>query len=80
MIGASHAHSFIASDREQRAQAREKSLSILLTREDAFLRMLDRHLPSAFQNRMPKLLKIEKDNHGLVRSMQISWLRLGGSC
>lgn len=56
----------------------KKVFPILLTREDAFLRMLDRHLPSAFQNRIPKLLKIEKDNHGLIRSMQISWLRLGG--
>ncbi len=50
----------------------EKVFPILLTREAALLRMLKRHLPSALQNRVPKLLKIERDNHGLVRSMQMS--------
>ncbi|MCE9592106.1 MAG: hypothetical protein K8S99_16490 [Planctomycetes bacterium] len=56
----------------------EKVFPVFLTREAAFLRILQRDLPPEFQNRLPKLYEYEKDANGFVKRMYIQWLRNGG--
>lgn len=56
----------------------DKVYPIFLTREAAFLKILQRELPDAYKLRVPTPLHIEKDERGFVRELQMSWLRLGG--
>lgn len=56
----------------------EKVFPVFLTREAAFLRILERDLPPEFKNRMPRLYEYEKDANGFVKRMYIQWLRNGG--
>jgi hypothetical protein len=48
-----------------------------LTREAAFLKILERDLPDAYRSRVPRLLEIEKDDRGFVRCLRMNWLRTG---
>ncbi|MEM6332486.1 MAG: hypothetical protein AAF823_04005 [Planctomycetota bacterium] len=48
-----------------------------LTREAAFLKILERDLPEAYRNRVPRLLAAEKDDRGFVRKLTMNWLRTG---
>lgn len=56
----------------------EKIFPVFLTREAAFLRILQRDLPEAYRNRVPQLYDYEKDANGFVKRMHIQWLRNGG--
>lgn len=56
----------------------ERVYPIFLTREAAFLKILQRELPDAYKLRVPTPLHIEKDERGFVRELRMSWLRLGG--
>lgn len=56
----------------------QKVFPIFLTREAAFLKILQRDLPERFRNRVPRVLRLEKDARGLVQRLDLSWLRLGG--
>ena len=56
----------------------QKVFPVFLTREAAFLKLLQRDLPEPYRDRVPKLLEMRKDERGLVRQIDISWLRLGG--
>ncbi len=49
-----------------------------LTREAAFLKILERDLPEAFRDRVPKLIAVDKDERGFVRQLQMNWMRTGG--
>ena len=49
-----------------------------LTRETAFLKILQRNLPDQGKDRVPTVLHFETDDHGLVRQVTLNWLRLGG--
>jgi len=51
---------------------------VFLTREAAFLGLLQRDLPPEYACRVPKPLGVEKGQDGLVRKLYMSWLRLGG--
>ncbi|MEM0913999.1 MAG: hypothetical protein AAGK09_05245 [Planctomycetota bacterium] len=48
-----------------------------LTREAAFLQILQRDLPEAYRNRVPRLLDMQKDDKGFVRRLSMNWLRTG---
>jgi len=49
-----------------------------LTREAAMLAILQDKLAPAFRHRVPKPLGIEKDRRGFVRTLHMSWVRIGG--
>lgn len=51
---------------------------VFLTREAAFLQLLQRDLPEAYRHRVPTLIGMEKDERGFVRKLTMNWLRLGG--
>lgn len=55
-----------------------KVFPIYLTREAAFLKLLQRDLPERFRGRTPKVLSHEVDDAGLVRSLTMRWMRQGG--
>ena len=56
----------------------EKIFPIFLTREAAFLKLLQRDLPETFRNRVPRLLHMVQDETGKVRELAMNWLRVGG--
>jgi tRNA A-37 threonylcarbamoyl transferase component Bud32 len=56
----------------------EKIFPVFLTREAAILKILQRDLPAAYSRRVPRVLAMETDEHGLVRKLRMNWLR-GGS-
>jgi hypothetical protein len=56
----------------------EKVFPIFLTREVAFLKLLQRDLPEAYRGRVPKVLDMDVDERGLVQRVYVEWLRLGG--
>ena len=49
-----------------------------LTREAAFLKILERDLPEAYRERVPRLITIQKDDRGFVNQLQMNWMRTGG--
>lgn len=55
-----------------------KVFPIFLTREAAFLKLLQRDLPPDLKIKTPRVLSMETDKQGLVRAMSLSWLRQGG--
>jgi hypothetical protein len=56
----------------------EKIFPVFLTREAAFLKILERDLPRHLRHRVPRLLHMEQDEHGRVKKLVMSWLRVGG--
>ncbi|MCX5660727.1 MAG: hypothetical protein NTW19_13545 [Planctomycetota bacterium] len=56
----------------------DKVFPVFLTREAAFLNILQRDLPKPYNDRVPKVLGTEKDERGFVRRLHLSWLRNGG--
>ena len=56
-----------------------KVFPIFLTREAAFLRILEERLPAALQRRVPRVLHLEQDEHGLVRKVELNWMRMGAA-
>jgi len=52
---------------------------VLLTREVAFLKILQRDLPANFRHRVPKLVDWEQGPDGYVDWMEMLWLRQGGN-
>ncbi len=57
----------------------EKIFPVFLTREAAFLKILQRDLPAALRSRVPRLLHMEQDRNGMVSKLVMSWLRVGGN-
>ena len=55
----------------------ERVFPVFLTREMAFLQLLQRDLPSSYRHRVPVPLGVEKGKDGLVHKLYMSWLRLG---
>lgn len=51
---------------------------VFLTRETAFLQLLQRDLPPAYRRRVPEALAVEKSSDGTVRKLYMSWLRMSG--
>ena len=56
----------------------EKIFPTFLTREAGILYILQEHLPTAYQRRVPHVINIEKDERGFVRKLRMNWLRNGG--
>ena len=55
-----------------------KVFPLFLTRETAFLKILQRDLPEQCKARFPTVQQYESDDHGMVRQVTLNWLRLGG--
>lgn len=53
----------------------EKIFPLFLTREAAMLKILERDLPIAYRDRVPRLIRMEQDERGYVRRMWMNWLR-----
>jgi hypothetical protein len=48
---------------------------VFLTREAAFIKILQRDLPEAYRPRVPQVVAIEKDDRGYVRRLELNWMR-----
>lgn len=57
----------------------EKIFPVFLTREAAMLKILERDLPEAYKNRVPRCLGVEHDSRGFVRTLYMNWMRNGGA-
>jgi hypothetical protein len=55
----------------------DKIFPVFLTRETAFLRLLQRDLPEEFRHRVPSVVGVERSEDGLARKLCMNWLRLG---
>ncbi|HEX2974075.1 MAG TPA: hypothetical protein VHP11_17210 [Tepidisphaeraceae bacterium] len=53
----------------------EKIFPTFLTREAAMLEHLETQLPEPYCRRVPRVIDLEKDGHGLVRRLRMNWLR-----
>ena len=51
---------------------------VFLTREAAMLGILQNNLDPAYRHRVPHSLGVEKDPRGLVRTLHMNWMRVGG--
>jgi len=56
----------------------DKVFPTFLTREAGILRILQRDLPAAYRDRVPKVLAVEDDGRGFVRRLYETWMRNGG--
>ena len=56
----------------------ETVFPILLTRETGFLSLLQERLLEAMRGCVPEALRVERDEHGMVRLLDMTWLREGG--
>lgn len=57
----------------------EKVFPTFLTREAGMLLILQEHLPAPYNQRVPRLIGMTKDDRGFVRELKMSWLRNGGA-
>lgn len=55
----------------------DKVFPVFLTREVAFLNILQRDLPAPYNDRVPRVVDAEKDERGFVRKLYLNWLRFG---
>ena len=53
----------------------EKIFPLFLTREAAMLKILERDLPIAYRDRVPRVISMEQDERGYVRRLWMNWLR-----
>ena len=56
----------------------EKIFPTFLTREAAILKILERDLPAPYNQRVPNVFHLEKDQRGFVRKLYMRWLQNGG--
>lgn len=56
----------------------ERVFPVFLTREAAFLQLLQRDLPPAFRDRVPQVIGVRNGPDGLVHKLYMNWLRVGG--
>lgn len=56
----------------------DKVFPTFLTREAGMLLILQEHLPSPYNKRVPRLIDMEQDDRGFVRKLRMTWLRNGG--
>ncbi len=53
-------------------------LPVFLSREAAFLSLLQQHLPGELRGRVPQPLGAERGGGGMVSKLKMQWMRLGG--
>ncbi len=51
---------------------------MFLTREAAILKILQTQMPKPYDQLVPKVLGVQKDEQGFVRRLAMNWLRTGG--
>ncbi len=56
----------------------DRIFPVFLTRETAMLKILQRDLPPEYRDRVPRVLREERDSRGFVNTMYMTWLRNGG--
>ena len=56
----------------------ERVFPVFLTREAAFLQLLQRDLPPEYRGRVPQVIGVKNGPDGLVHRMYMTWLRVGG--
>jgi len=54
----------------------DKILPLFLSREAAFLDILQRDLPESYRARVPRLIGVERGSDDLVRKLVMTWLRM----
>ena len=67
-----------AAEPELRRQAKqlvENVFPVFLTREVAFLQILQRDLPPEYRRRVPSALTVRKNDRGMVHKLTLNWLR-----
>ncbi len=57
----------------------DRVFPVFLTREAAFLQLLQRDLPPEYRSRFPRLLAVDKKEDGLVRKFYMNWMRMGNA-
>jgi hypothetical protein len=57
---------------------RETIFPVFLTREAAFLKILNRDLPEGYRDKVPRVLDLEKDGRGMVMQFRLNWMRKAG--
>lgn len=55
----------------------ERIFPLFLTRETAMLQILQRDLPKPYDQRVPRVIEVDKDGRGFVRRFTMTWLRNG---
>lgn len=63
----------IISDRARKMT--QTIFPVFLTREVAFLKILQRDLPEADKAKVPRVIAMEKDGRGMVQKVTLNWLR-----
>lgn len=63
----------IISDRARKMT--QTIFPVFLTREVAFLKILQRDLPEADKAKVPRVIALEKDGRGMVQKVTLNWLR-----
>lgn len=56
----------------------ERVFPVFLTREAAFLQLLQRDLPPAYRDRVPQVIGVKNGADGLVHKLYMTWRRVGG--
>lgn len=56
-------------------QLHDTIFPVFLTREAAFLKILQRDLPEPFRRRVPRIVKLERDDRGYVQRLELNWMR-----
>ncbi len=56
----------------------ERVFPVFLTREAAFLQLLQRDLPPQYAQRVPQIIGVKNGPDGLVHKLYMTWLRVGG--
>ncbi len=75
-----HAQGVEEEELVRRAQSLIRNiLPIFLTREVSIMNRLQERLPVHLRSRVPHTLHYEQDDRGLVKLLQVNWLRNGGS-
>lgn len=57
----------------------DEVLPVFLTREAKALQLLQKKLPAAFRERVPRALRVEQNEAGFVTRLDMTWLRNGGA-
>ncbi len=60
---------------KQARQLAQTIFPVFLTREAAFLKILQRDLPEPYRARVPHVVGLEKDERGYVRRLELNWMR-----
>ena len=55
-----------------------KIFPLMLTREAAMLKILQKYLPEAYRSRIPRVIHLDTDERGMATRLVTNWMRIGG--